>query len=62
MGRKCLRVAIGLGLADVLKAAGADEGELMVGVVWYGMPGKPLDQIKAPKRNLGANNVLTKVA
>ena len=62
MGRKCVRVVIGLGLADVLKAAGAGKGEFVTGVVWYGIPGKLLDQIKAPKKKLGVNNVLTKVA
>ena len=52
VGSKWMTGALGIAAEDVLKAVGA-EGEHLVGVVWYGMPSKPLSEVKAPPRKLG---------
>mmetsp|Transcript_21146 Transcript_21146/g.32068 ORF Transcript_21146/g.32068 Transcript_21146/m.32068 type:complete len:205 (+) Transcript_21146:235-849(+) len=62
VGSKWMTGALGLAPEDILKAAGVGEGELMVGMIWYGMPAKPLEELKAPKRKLSVEDVLTKVA
>ena len=59
VGTKWMTGALGLDPSDILKAADVPEGELMVGMIWYGMPAKPLDEAKAPKRKLGVDVLLT---
>lgn len=61
VGTKWMTGALGLAPSDVLQAAGVPAGELMVGVVWYGMPAKPLSEAKAPKRKLAVDEILTQL-
>lgn len=63
VGSKWMTGALGIAPEEIVKVAGADPAEeKMVGVVWYGMPAKALSETKAPKRKLGVEDVLTKVA
>lgn len=61
VGTKWMTGALGLDPSDILKAANVPDGELMVGMIWYGMPSKPLADAKAPKRKLGVDDILTAV-
>lgn len=62
VGTKWMTGALGMDPGDILKAANVPEGELMVGMIWYGMPSKPLADAKAPKRKLAVDDILTEVA
>ena len=61
IGSKWMTGALGISPDDVLSAIGAGEGEHLIGVIWYGMPAKGLEETKAPPRKLGVTGVLTEV-
>eukprot|EP00579_Thalassiosira_antarctica_P006399 CAMPEP_0201886784 /NCGR_PEP_ID=MMETSP0902-20130614/23167_1 /ASSEMBLY_ACC=CAM_ASM_000551 /TAXON_ID=420261 /ORGANISM="Thalassiosira antarctica, Strain CCMP982" /LENGTH=180 /DNA_ID=CAMNT_0048416495 /DNA_START=131 /DNA_END=673 /DNA_ORIENTATION=+ len=58
VGSKWMTGALGLDPNDIVKAANVPEGELMVGMIWYGVPATPLAEAKAPKRKLGVDELL----
>jgi len=62
VGTKWMTGALGIAPAEILKVAGAPDDEKMMGMIWYGMPAKPLGEAKAPKRKLAVDDVLTTVA
>jgi hypothetical protein len=62
VGSKWMTGALGIDPTEIMKVAGAGDDERMVGVIWYGMPAKPLSDLKAPKRKLSVDDALTKVA
>jgi nitroreductase len=62
VGSKWMTGALGIDPAEIMKVAGAPEDEKMIGVIWYGMPAKPIADMPAPKRKLSVDDVLTKVA
>ncbi|MEM1008911.1 MAG: nitroreductase family protein, partial [Myxococcota bacterium] len=63
IGTKWMTGALGLAPEDILEAAGVSSDEKMVGVVWYGYGDQgELSEMKTPKRKLGVDEVLTKVA
>ena len=62
IGTKWMTGALGIDPAEILKIAGASDDERMMGMVWYGTPGKELSSIKAPPRKQGVDDILTKVA
>ena len=61
VGSKWMTGALGLDPNDIVKAANVPEGELMVGMIWYGVPATPLAEAKAPKRKLGVDELLIEV-
>jgi len=62
VGSKWMTGALGIDPTEIMKVAGAPEDEKMIGVIWYGMPAKPLGELTAPKRKLSVDDALTKVA
>merc|ERR1712176_1579091 len=63
VGSKWMTGALGIDPTEIMKVAGANpDEEKMIGVIWYGVPSKPIDEMKAPKRKLSVDDVLTKVA
>lgn len=62
VGTKWMTGALGIDPTEIMKVAGAPEDEKMIGVIWYGMPSKPIDELKAPKRKISVDDALTKVA
>eukprot|EP00535_Pseudo-nitzschia_heimii_P002434 CAMPEP_0197173832 /NCGR_PEP_ID=MMETSP1423-20130617/607_1 /TAXON_ID=476441 /ORGANISM="Pseudo-nitzschia heimii, Strain UNC1101" /LENGTH=200 /DNA_ID=CAMNT_0042622697 /DNA_START=113 /DNA_END=715 /DNA_ORIENTATION=+ len=62
VGTKWMTGALGIDPTEIMKVAGASEDEKMIGVIWYGIPAKSLDELKAPKRKLSVDDILTKVA
>lgn len=62
VGSKWMTGALGIDPTEIMKVAGAPADEKMVGMIWYGTPAKPLEELKAPKRKLSVDDVLTKVA
>ena len=62
VGSKWMTGALGIDPTEIMKVAGAPDDEKMIGVIWYGMPAKPISEQKAPKRKLSVDDVMTKVA
>lgn len=62
VGTKWMTGALGIAPEDIMKTIGAPDDEKMMGVIWYGVPAKSIDELPVPKRKLSVDNVLTKVA
>jgi len=63
VGSKWMTGALGMAPEEILKVAGAGEGEKMVSVVWYGYGDQgALGEMRVPKRKMAVDDVLTKVA
>jgi len=60
VGSKWMTGALGAAPEDVLAAVNAGEGEKLMGVIWYGFPAKPLEDVKAPPRKKGLEGVLVR--
>lgn len=63
VGSKWMTGALGIAPEDIMGVAGAPSDERMVGMIWYGYGDQgDLSDMKVPKRKLGVDDVVTKVA